>query len=154
MVRSMKMMPRRRTSRPSVTWVALTTRPAASGGASSDQSKPSATALLAALAVGGRQQAVDRHLEQLEQVVGAVDAADGEGQLHRGDAGLLRKEQRGLGIVVGGIDHHLRRVAAEVLQQLVELAGARRDAGLGLQRADLLHAEPVVEVDPLLVVAQ
>src|SRR5207302_950109 len=78
-----------------------------------------------------RQQALDRIVEQSEEILRLRGAADREGQRHDGNIRPLGKKLRRAGIVVRRIDDRLRRAALHALDELGEVRGRRRDAELG-----------------------
>src|SRR5260221_724488 len=147
--RSMNTMPRSSTCMPSGTWVAVTSSPAMSAG---HRMPHSAASMITERSLIHGEQALDRVVEQPEQVLRLRRAADSEGQRHDRNVRPLRKELRRARIVVRRIDHRLRRTALHSLYKLSEMRRRWRNAGLGLQAARFAHPRPVDEVGHVLMV--
>src|SRR5579864_5104625 len=105
----MKTMPRSSTMRPSGTWVDSTRRPARKAGQRISR-------LCSGMAGEPREEAADGVVVEAEEVFGLVGAADGEGEQHRRQMGLLADELRGARILIGGIDDHLRLTFRNVVE--------------------------------------
>src|SRR5258708_35497510 len=140
--RSIKTMPRSSTCMPSGTWVAVTSRPAMSAG---HRMPRSAASMITERSLIHGEQSLDRVVEQPEQVLRLRRAADSEGQRHDRNVRPLRKELRRARIVVGRIDHRLRRAALHSLYKLSEIRRPCRNAGLVLQASRFAHPGPVDE---------
>src|SRR6516165_11491497 len=145
--RSMKTIPRSSTSWPNGTCVERTSSPARNAGRRISRS---------ALANRGPRQRpgkpVDRVVEQAKQILGAIGAADGEGQHHGCGANPLSDELGTARIFIGRIEDRPHILRRQIRNQLREVLAAGRNTRLGLDRRRLEQAQPILEISPTFVV--